>query len=98
MTPRSRISSYAPRRMTDDEVRAAAADLISAEVRDYKARHALLHELATAPVVRKGKAFGIVLPSLAGRDVLDARDPTHGFLRLVLADTQERLDEVLAFC
>ena len=83
--------------MTDDEVREAAADLIVSDVRDYRTRHELLSELTTAEVVRNGKSFGIVLPSLADRETLDGTDATRGFARIVLAGTRSEIDDALSF-
>jgi hypothetical protein len=83
--------------MTDDEVRTAAARIIEARISDRRTRERALAELADATIVRRGNAVGFLVPALDGWDDEGLRGVVseQRFTQVVLAGTQERLDEDL---
>src|SRR5690349_5541943 len=95
---RNRVLPTLILKMSDDELRTAAASIIETRVSDRRTRERALAELADATIVRRGNVVGFLVPALDGWDdeglsgVVEQR-----FTRVVLAGTQDRLEQDLEF-
>ena len=85
--------------MTDDEVRTAAVRIIETRIADRQTRERALAELADATIVRRGNAVGFLVPALDGWDEegLGGVVSEQRFTKVVLAGTQEKLEQDLEF-